>query len=335
MVAMQQDREGQGGERPLIPPARLRLAAVLAALFTAMLLYKVLHAGHLEQTALFYVGLPAFIALSVSLRARPRSATGTALASVTIGLALAGPLLNEGVVCLVMAAPLFYLLAVIIGCSVDRARGRRARGDGGSGRAHAVVSVPLLALLVLEGTGIYELPRDNSVSVTRTVSASPSAYEEALAGRPRFAAPEPLFLRAVPFPRPRMAEGSGLDVGDVRVITFNPRKGLGIGARPTPRSMRLVVAERSAGRVLFRIEEDTTLARWLSLGSAEVEWVPAAGGGTEASWTLHYRRTYDPGWYFGPLQKYGMEQAAAYLSDTFAAGALTESSEEAKGAAAS
>ncbi|MEU6080713.1 hypothetical protein [Streptomyces sp. NPDC047108] len=319
--AMEQDREGQGGTHPPIPPARLRLAAVLLALFTAMLLYKVLHAGHLEQTALFYVGLPAFIALSVSLWARPRSATGTALASVTIGLALAGPLLNEGVVCLVMAAPLFYLLAVIIGWTVDRARRRRGRGDGGAGRAHAFVSIPLLALLVVEGTGIYELPRETAASATRTVSASPAEYEAALAATPRFADPEPLFLRAVPFPRPQKAEGDGLDVGDARAITFNPRKGLGIGARPAPRAMRLVVAERSAGRVVFRIEKDTTLARWLALDSAEVEWAAADGGGTKARWTLHYRRTYDPGWYFGPLQKYGMEQAAAYLSDTFTAGA--------------
>ncbi|MEV6317099.1 hypothetical protein [Streptomyces sp. NPDC051776] len=318
---MERDREGQGGETARISAARVRLATVLLVLFAAMLLYKVLHAGHLEQTALFYVGLPAFIALSVSVRARPRSATGTALASVTIGLALAGPLLNEGVVCLVMAAPLFYLLALIIGCSVDRARQYRDRGYGGAGRAHAAVTLPLLALLLAEGTGIYELPRDSAATVTRTVAVSPAEYEAALAATPRFAAPEPLFLRAVPFPRPQRAEGSGLDVGDARVIAFNPRKGLGIGARPTPRAMRLVVAERSAGRVVFRIEEDTTLARWLALGSAEVEWAPAAGGGTEASWTLHYRRTYDPGWYFGPLQKYGMEQAAAYLSDTFAAGA--------------
>lgn len=38
--------------------ARRLLAGVLAGLFAALLAHRVLHAGHLEQTALFYVGIP-------------------------------------------------------------------------------------------------------------------------------------------------------------------------------------------------------------------------------------------------------------------------------------
>ncbi|WKX70427.1 hypothetical protein [Streptomyces sp. XD-27] len=305
-------------ERPRISGARWRLIGVLTALFAAMLLYKVLHAGHLEQTALFYVGVPAVIALTVALACRPQTVTGTAMASVTIGLALAGPLLNEGVICLVTAAPLFYAMAAAIGLSADAAR-RERRG----GRAHAFVTVPLVGLLALEGAGAYELPRDNAVSVTRTVAVSPEAYERALAAPPRFDAPEPLFLR-IPFPRPQRATGHGLDVGDTREITFNPRKALGIGAHPTPRSMRLVVAERAPGRVVFDVERDTTLARWLELRSAEVRWRQTLDGRTEVTWRLRYRRTFDPGWYFGPIQSYAMKQAACYLSDTFAQSAKAE-----------
>ncbi|MFF3763007.1 hypothetical protein ACFYYR_02800 [Streptomyces sp. NPDC001922] len=300
-------------EQPRITRARWQLAGVLAALFAAMLLYKVLHAGHLEQTALFYVGLPAFIALAVALGTRPKSATGTALASVTIGLALSGPLLGEGVVCLVFAAPLFYLLAVAIGLTVDH---RRRRGKGG--RAHAFAGIPLLVLLALEGTGAYELPRDGSASVTRTVDLSPRQFQTALAERPRYAAPRPTFLKFA-FPRPLKAEGTGLSVGAHRTVTFTPRKSLGIGSHPTPRSMRLVIDERGPGRAVFGVRQDTTLARWLDLRSAEVTWRPAAGNRTRVTWKLNYRRTYDPSWYFGPVQQYGMEQAAAYLSDTFSA----------------
>ncbi|MEV0373982.1 hypothetical protein AB0I10_29960 [Streptomyces sp. NPDC050636] len=302
--------------QPGVSRARWRLIGVLAVLFSAMLLYKVLHAGHLEQTALFYVGLPAFIALAVAIGARPKSATGTALAAVTIGLALAGPLLNEGVICLIFAAPLFYLFAVAIGLTVDRARRRDPKGRGG--RAHAFVALPLLAVLAMEGTGAYELPRDDAVSVTRTVDLTPARYEAALASPPRFGAPRPVFLQ-IPFPRPQTSKGTGLGVGDHREIAFTPRKSLGIGAHPTPRSMRLVITERAPGRVVFAVERDTTLARWLDLGSAEVTWQPAAAGRTEVTWTLNYRRTYDPSWYFGPIQRYAMEQAAAYLSDTFGA----------------
>ncbi|KUL49651.1 hypothetical protein ADL22_08100 [Streptomyces sp. NRRL F-4489] len=296
--------------------ARRQLVWFLAALFAAMLVYKVLHAGHLEQTALFYVGLPAVIALAVAIGSRPKSVTGTALAAVTIGLALAGPLLDEGVVCLIMAAPLFYLMAVLIAAPVDWAARRARRGQSGGGRAHAFATVPLIALLALEGSGAYDLPRDGAASVTRTVAMSPGEFERALAAPPRFAAPEPVFLQ-IPFPRPQRSEGAGLAPGDHRQITFNPHRSLGIGSHPTPRGMRLVVAEHTPGRAVFTVARDTTLARWLDLRSAAVTWRPAASGRTEVTWTLRYRRTFDPGWYFGPLQQYGMEQAAAYLSDTF------------------
>lgn len=304
---------GTGQGAPRTSSARIRLVAVLAALFATMLGYKVLHAGGLEQTALFYVGLPAVIALSVAATCRPKSVTGTAMASVTVGLALAGPLLDEGIICLLVAAPLFYAVAALIGMTVDAGRRHRQRG----GRAHAVVTAPLLAVLALEGAGAYEFPRDNAVSVTRAVAVSPETYRQALAGPVEFGAPEALFLK-IPFPRPQQVTGTGLDLGDRRHITFNPRRSLGIGAPAKPRSMDLVVAVSEPGRVVFEVERDTTLARWLRLSSAEVRWHATGDRRTEVTWTLRYRRTFDPGWYFGPLQSYGMTQAAGYLADTFA-----------------
>ncbi|MER5866793.1 hypothetical protein [Kitasatospora sp. NPDC002040] len=292
--------------------ARRKLVAVLVALFLAMLGYKVLHAGGLEQTALFYVGLPAVIAITVAAGARPTSATGTALASVTIGLALAGPLLNEGIICLLIAAPLFYLVAACIGGAVDR--GRR-RGPDGRQRLNAVALAPLLGLAVLTGVNGTTTP-DSTVSVTRTLSVTPDQFEAALAAPPVFGTPRPVFLK-VPFPRPQQVTGSGLAVGDGRLIAFNPRKSLGIGATPTQRSMTLRVAEHEQGRVLFRIEQDSTTARWLNFKTSQVSWTPTADGGTRVTWQLGYERTYNPGWYFGPIQSYGMEQAANYLADTF------------------
>ncbi|KQV11805.1 MULTISPECIES: hypothetical protein [unclassified Kitasatospora] len=304
-------------ERTAQHSARRRLAIVLAALFLAMLGYKVLHAGGLEQTALFYVGLPAVIAITVALSARPKSATGTAMASVTIGLALAGPLLNEGIICLLIAAPLFYLVAACIGRAVDRSR-RPAKEPGGRQRLNAFALAPLLGLAVLQGVdGTVE--RDSTVTVTRTLSVTPDQFAAALAAPPVFGTPRPVFLK-VPFPRPQQVTGSGLAVGDGRLITFNPRKSLGIGATPTPRSMTLRIAEHDQGRVLFRVEQDSTTARWLNFRTSEVRWQPTADGGTQVTWQLGYQRTFDPGWYFGPIQNYGMEQAANYLADTFTPG---------------
>ncbi|GAA0933204.1 hypothetical protein [Nonomuraea longicatena] len=284
---------------------RRLLAGVLAALFAAMLGHRVLHTGHLEQSALFYVGLPAVIALTVALVARPRSALGVTMVTITIGLALSGPLLGEGIVCLVVAAPIFYFVgAVMVGVVHLIRKGTNA------------VVVPLLLLVALEGaTEGTSLPREETVSVTRAHSGELAA---ALAAPPVFGGYDSVFLR-LGFPRPARVTGEGLQVGATREVVFDPRRSLGIGAVAEPRSMTLRVVSSSvpadpagSGRVVFAVERDTTLARWLDLRTAAFTW---ADGRLTVS--LDYRRTFDPAWYFGPVQRYAVGEAADYLASAF------------------
>nr|WP_245646328.1 hypothetical protein [Nocardiopsis trehalosi] len=298
--------------------ARLLLAGALLALFGAVLGYRVLHAGHLEQTALFYVGLPAALALLVVATARPRSAVGTAMAVTTVGLLLAGPLLDEGIVCLLLAAPLFYGVAAAVGAVADIDRRSHSRRN-------ALVLAPLLLALCAEGVGgLTYLPRAGEGRAETVVAAPPAAVARALAAPFHYADPESVLLRTIPFPRPLSATGTGLEPGDGRTIAFPDRRSLGFGSRPTPRGMAVEVVESrvgaDSGRVLFAVTEDTTLARWLDLRTAEVAWEPA-GAGTRVTWTLDYRRTFDPSWYWGPIQRYAVGEAAGYLADTTAAAA--------------
>lgn len=282
--------------------ARRTLLGVVAALFAAMLAYKILKAGRLEQTALFYVGIPALIALTIVATARPRSTFGTVTATITVGLALAGPLLDEGIVCLVVAAPLFYLTGGTVALLADRARRRKGM--------QALLVVPLL--LSGEGTAT-SLPRGGEVTVTR-VAPSGTDLERALAGTPAFGPARSPLLR-LKFPKPLRAEGTGLQVGATRHIDFTPRRSLGIGARPTARSMDLTVVRRAPGVAVFAVTGDTTLARWLRFTEAEYRWQ-----GRRLTVTLRYRRTFDPAWYFGPVQRHAMGEAAGYLADTFTSG---------------
>ena len=292
--------------------ARVILVAILAALFAAMLGDRVLNAGGLEESALFYVGLPAMMAIIVALTARPRTATGLSVAAVTIALALAGPLLGEGVVCLVLAAPLFYLVAVGVGLVIDS-----SSWDFGPRRLHAFGIVPLLVLLAMEGVPGSTVSRDQAVTITRTVQVTPQQFAASLSQTPRFTPPRAEFLSRLPFPRVVQVAGTGLAVGDERAITFTPRRTLGIGARPTPRAMRLRVARSGPAQVQFDVVQDTATARWLRWQTSQVTWRPTAARGTEVTWRLTYQRTFDPSWYFGPLQRYGMHQASDYLIDTF------------------
>ncbi|KAA1423071.1 hypothetical protein FE697_010605 [Mumia zhuanghuii] len=283
------------------------------ALFAAMLAADALGSTGLEETSLFYVGIPALIAVTVILTARPKNAVGVALATTTVGLALAGPLLDEGVVCLIVAAPLFYGVAAFVGLVVQAVRRPGHR---------ALVAAPLLLLVALEGVGgVTVIPRQDAASATVTVSATPVHVAAALAAPPEFGPYEAAFLRSLPFPKPVRANGSGLAVGDTRLITFNPRRSLGLGSTSTPRSMELRVVEAvttaAGGRVVFDVTADSTFARWLDLRSAVVTWT-TSGDTTRMTWRLDYARTFDPSWYFGPIQHHAVGDAAGYLAETFA-----------------
>jgi hypothetical protein len=300
--------EPQG--RPVPAPTwRRPVVSLLVALFAAYLLYRILRDGRLEQSAAFYVGLPAVLAIVVAATARPRGAVGSAVVATTIGLALAGPLLGEGVICLVFSAPLFYLIAIFVAIGIE------SGGRSGHRGIAAIAIVPVL-LMCLEGVSpATSMPRGEQVVSERIVQAAPGEVEAALARTPAYGRPSSAFLR-LGFPRPLHATGEGLDVGDERFVTFTPRRSLGIGAKPTPRSMRLRVTESEPGRVVFTIVQDSTAARWLDFDTAEVTWHIAGATSTTVRWTLRYRRTFDPAWYFGPLQRYGMTQVADYLNVT-------------------
>ena len=85
----------------------------------ASIVYRLLVAQGLQQTAALFVGIPALLAILVVFAVSPRSATGVACKAVTVGLLVSLLFLGEGILCVVMSAPLFYLVAVVIASIMD------------------------------------------------------------------------------------------------------------------------------------------------------------------------------------------------------------------------
>ncbi|MFY7064254.1 hypothetical protein ACOQFV_00145 [Nocardiopsis changdeensis] len=306
-------------ENPLASGSRWLLAALVLVLPVAVVAIRLTHWGALDQTALFYLGLPTGIALLVVFTARPRSAMGVSMAVLTVVLAMSAVILGEGMVCLVIAAPLLYgVVALVTAVATAIAR-------GGPRSHQALFAVPLLFVLTLEGVaGISFLPRADRGEGGASTGADPAEVAAALAAPPAYGPFEAVFLRAVPFPEPVAATGTGLEVGDTRRIEFTPRTTLQIGSEPTPRHMELEVVESEVradgGRVVFEVTEDAAFAKWMDMHRATATWT-ADGDGTRMDWAIDYDRTYEPSWYFGPIQAYATDLAASYLAETFTAGA--------------
>lgn len=232
--------------------SRVQSVAIAAgALMGAGIIYRVLVLHHLEQTSLLFMGIPAFLAVGLAAGKKTKTATGGIMRATAIGLLLSGPLLGEGFICILMAAPIFFLVAAAIGLFVDWCN-----------RKNRSAIVPCLVLLglspmTLEGTHPrLSLNREESVTVVRTVQASPEEVAAALAHSPRIDQPVPSFLR-LGFPRPTESHGEGLQPGALRTTHF-------AGGEGHPGDLVVEVAESREGHVLFRVVSDhSKIAHWM------------------------------------------------------------------------
>ncbi|XAM00539.1 methyltransferase [Phycisphaeraceae bacterium D3-23] len=290
---------------PAVSSAQWTLAGIITALTVFILGYRLLVLNNLYQTSAFFIGLPALLAITLALTTRAKTATGICFKVTTMTLLISGIFLGEGFICCVMMAPLFFIVAGIIGMVIDHYHYRPK-----SGRLRLLL-LPLLLLMALEGVSErLSFSPHATASATRLVDAPPHAVREQLANTPRFDRPMPALLQAG-FPTPLEARGQGLNIGDSRNVVM--------GVHGHTGELALAVTENSEQHIRFKTLSDTTkISEWLAWRSATVELQPVGESQTRVTWTLHYERRLAPAWYFGPFQKIATTLAAGSLIDNLA-----------------
>lgn len=318
--------EGAGAGEPIEPrpeqnpPQRYRpsgaqwtLAGIMAAAGVGFGLYHVLKRWDLGQSAMLYVGIPLVLAIILTLSAPSKNPTGMAMKVITILLLLSVPILGEGSCCVLMAAPIIYLIAYLITRAV-----RRKDPDGRRGPAAFVVPA-LVAVMALEGVIPWLTPPGDAASAaSRVVEVRASDVAAALAHPLRFDEVRPGGLLGIGFPEP-LHDSGGLTVGGERIITFD-----GAHHRSGPMAqhhwgthgsaLTLRTEQVTADSVTFVPVADTTpLATWLRWDRIVVHWRAVDDGSSEITWELHYTRLLSPSWYFGPIERVVTWRAADYL----------------------
>jgi hypothetical protein len=265
--------------------------------------FWLLRRDFLESTALF-IGLPAFLALALALTQPARSLVGGIFKGATIFLLLLGPVLREGFVCILMLSPLYYLVVAIIAITANLIVKNNQKS-----RLQALWLAPAIVLLSLESaSGPLAWFNQDTVTVSRVFEATPGQIEAALGQPLDFSRPLPLFL-ALGFPVPSQNNDRGLTIGSQRRIVFD---------KPAS-SFTFVVSERGEDWVrLTPVANNSPVADWLHLDLSEIRWQAVDQQRTKVSWSLGYRRRLAPAWYFGPLERFGVGQAAGYLLETLA-----------------
>ena len=298
---------------PAATRARVAISAIIAATAVASLAYRLLVQHNLQQSAALFVGIPALLAIVVVFLASPRTATGVACKAVTVGMLMSVVLLGEGFLCIAMSAPLFYLVAVATGLGIDRAR---RHFEDGAFTTFTCIAALVFVPMSLEGvTSSTSFNRDEWVTETRIVRASPADVERVLFEQPRFERVLPAYLRAG-FPRPistRIEHGTRWIVrmrgGETRLNGTEPKMG----------DLVLQLEESRPGFLHWRaVSDDSHMTHFLAWREATVSWRPVDAYSTEVTWSLRYRRGLDPAWYFGPWERYATRLAAGYLIDAVA-----------------
>ncbi|WP_415975362.1 hypothetical protein [Rhodococcus sp. 077-4] len=313
-----------GGSEPDFVPQPHRpnrqqwvLSAIVLAFAVGVIARRILQETGKDQTAAFYIGIPAVLAIVVVLSAPWGRVIGTTVKVVTVCLLLSMIVLGEGFVCVIFAAPLFYGVAIIVVTIVGYV--------GRTGGNKLQISILPVLLLVMASEGVLPattFPPDSTVSCTRVFDASSADVARAVDSPLRFHDVEPSGILSWGFPEPQHERVQGSQVGDRRVVEF-----AGAHHRPALLSthhwgeqssaLTLEVTERTATSIRMQVVSDTTpLATWLTWKTIDVGWAEQSDGRTAVTWTLNFDRELAPAWYFGPIESFVAERAAGYLLDS-------------------
>ena len=280
------------------------IAFLVTALILAAFIYRVIRNIGMMHTSLIFIGIPLILGALLAIAPWPKSATGGILRGIALALLIVAPLVGEGYLCILFASPLFFGVGLLIGGIIDLSRKDK--------RTATLSCVIVLLPFTLEGTTPQlSFNRAQFATATRIVNAPVAQIAVALAQSPAIAAPLPRFLR-MGFPRPLSATGSGLSVGNLRVIHFTGAEG------DPPGDLTMHVTESDlhsdSGHIRFEtISDSSKLTQWLRWRSSDVSWRAIDSTHTAVTWRIGFDRQLDPYWYFAPWEQLAVHQAAAYL----------------------
>lgn len=216
---------------------------------------------------------------------------------------LSVPLLREGVICLIFAAPILLGVAAGIGALFDSDRKRNRKS------LHWVTIV--IAITAVEGmTPQLSFQRANTVTISRTLEASPQQVALALGRTPAFTEERPWLARM--FPIPVATWGQSLELGDRHTVAYRYYKHVFFS--PYEGETVYEVNRLGPGVIGWRVVSDTSyLSTYLRYIETEVRWRESDNGGTDLTWRVSYERKLDPAWYFGPLERYYVGLGSDYM----------------------
>jgi len=265
----------------------------------------------LEGSALLYIGIPTFIALAFASASpnasNSKTVMGSTLKAITFIILISGPILQEGFVCMVMVAPIFYIVGALVAWPIDHFRKKKIKSN-----SLKVFILPTI-LLAMSMEGVFDetsFNRLNVVEHTQIINSRITEVRKRLAMSRPLARPESLLIKI--FPRPDKYNANGLAIGDrhwvdisyLKWIYWNKKQG----------KVQFEVVENQNNIIRFKlISDDSYLSSYMTWTETTVFLQPVSNHRTRVTWRIHFERNIDPAWYVQPLQRYAVASVAKLM----------------------
>ena len=274
---------------------------IVITLAVTSLTFKFLNKGALEQTSLLFVGIPLLITIMIIRHAKkPKTAYGMVSLVITLFLLISGIFLGEGFICILLMAPIFYAVGLLV------TAGYLALRKSDQKKTKVSVMVPLLILAFQPLEYISPL-KTHTIETTKEVN--PNVSFTTLNTSPKFTKNMPLFFQAG-FPKPIAISGNGTSIGDQRIISFkSSTKGIG--------ELVLEIKEKNKNSITFSIIKDHThIAHWLTYKEVKVKFTEE-NNTKMVTWTTKFTCDLGPSWYFEPFEKYAINLMNEHLINSY------------------
>ena len=234
---------------------------------------------------------------------------GRHLLATLIVMLASSAILFEGFICVIIAAPIYILFALLaISISPHKADPDRFKKSD----VFRASFVPLAVIIVsVEGlTETTSFPREEAITRTQILNLTPEEVHANLAQPVHLDAKRSAFLSI--FPLPDRVDAPNFQQGAVHTAFFTYRRWGFTNVHRGETQIRM--KEVSPLFVETEVTEDTSyFSHYLKVHGTQIKMVPLADGTTQVSLTIRYRRTLDPAWYFGPMQRRAIGESADYL----------------------
>jgi hypothetical protein len=278
--------------------------AIVIALAAASFYYRMINDFWQASSALFVllIGLPTLITLiMIKFSKPPKTAKATVFKAITYFLLLSSILFGEGLVCIIMAAPLFYGISALIILMYKRLTSKN------KSKLFSILFIPIIIVIAQPHKDILP-PTVQSVQTSITFNKNVSI--DAFKTQQKFKDNYPPFFK-IGFPTPIDIAGVGTEIGDTRDIQFESKtKGIG--------TLSLKIVERDKTSVTFNVIKDTThIGHWLTWSTIDVTLIDKGENQTEVIWVSNFTCDLGPKWYFEPIEKYAVGLMNQYLIDHY------------------